>query len=68
MRRWRGLSGPRSPLVSLIRLSPDAVWAAYLCPLLCRFGTGAVYICEATIVGSYWGRTCGMELLRKRGR
>jgi len=36
-------------------LSPDALWAAYLYPLVGGFGFGAVYICEATIVGNYWG-------------
>ncbi len=36
-------------------LSPDVVWAAYLYPLLAGFGMGAAYICEATMVGNYWG-------------
>jgi sugar phosphate permease len=36
-------------------VSPDALWAAYLYPLVGGFGFGAVYICEATIVGNYWG-------------
>jgi MFS family permease len=36
-------------------LSPDAVWAAYLYPLVGGFGMGAVYISEATIIGNYWG-------------
>jgi MFS family permease len=35
--------------------SPDAMWAAYLYPLLSGFGLGAAYICEVTIVGNYWG-------------
>lgn len=35
--------------------SPDTLWAAYLYPLLGGFGFGAAYICEATIVGNYWG-------------
>ena len=36
-------------------VSPDAMWTAYLYPLLAGFGLGALYICEATIVGNYWG-------------
>jgi sugar phosphate permease len=35
--------------------SPDAMWVAYLYPPLAGFGMGAAYICEATIVGNYWG-------------
>jgi len=35
--------------------SPDAMWIAYLYPPLAGFGMGAAYICEATIVGNYWG-------------
>jgi len=35
--------------------SPEAMWAAYLYPLLGGFGFGAAYICEATMVGNYWG-------------
>jgi len=35
--------------------SPDAMWAAYLYPLLVGFGMGAAYICETTMVGNYWG-------------
>jgi len=35
--------------------SPDLMWAAYLYPLLAGFGMGAAYICEATMVGNYWG-------------
>jgi sugar phosphate permease len=36
-------------------ISPDRMWAAYLYPLLAGFGMGAAYICEATMVGNYWG-------------
>ena len=36
-------------------ISPDVMWAAYLYPLLGGFGMGAAYICEATMVGNYWG-------------
>ena len=36
-------------------VSPDAMWAAYLYPLLCGFGFGAAYICIPTIIGNYWG-------------
>jgi len=36
-------------------ISPDAMWAAYMYPLLAGFGMGAAYICEATMVGNYWG-------------
>ena len=36
-------------------ISPDVMWAAYLYPLLAGFGMGAAYICEATMVGNYWG-------------
>jgi sugar phosphate permease len=35
--------------------SPDLMWAAYAYPLLAGFGMGAAYICEATMVGNYWG-------------
>ena len=35
--------------------SPDALWIAYLYPPLAGFGMGAAYICEATMVGNYWG-------------
>ena len=36
-------------------VTPDIMWAAYLYPLLAGFGMGAAYICEATMVGNYWG-------------
>jgi MFS family permease len=36
-------------------VSPDVMWAAYLYPLLAGFGMGAAYICDATMVGNYWG-------------
>ena len=36
-------------------ISPDRMWAAYLYPLLAGFGMGAAYICEAIMVGNYWG-------------
>ncbi len=36
-------------------VTPDTMWAAYLYPLLAGFGMGAAYICEATMVGNYWG-------------
>jgi MFS family permease len=36
-------------------VTPDVMWAAYLYPLLGGFGMGAAYICEATMVGNYWG-------------
>jgi hypothetical protein len=31
------------------------MWAAYLYPLLAGFAMGAAYMCEATMVGNYWG-------------
>jgi len=31
------------------------MWVAYLYPVLVGFGFGALYICEVTIVGNYWG-------------
>ena len=36
-------------------ISPGVMWAAYMYPLLAGFGMGAAYICEATMVGNYWG-------------
>jgi len=36
-------------------VSPTAMWAAYLYPLLGGFGFGIAYICVPTIVGNYWG-------------
>ena len=36
-------------------VSPGAMWIAYLYSLLAGFGFGAIYICEATIIGNYWG-------------
>ena len=36
-------------------VSPDAMWAAYLYPLLAGFGLGSAYICMPTIIGNYWG-------------
>jgi len=38
-------------------VSPDAMWTAYLYPLLAGFGFGVVYICVPTIIGNYWGST-----------
>ncbi len=34
---------------------PEAMWVAYLYPLLAGFGFGASYICIPTITGNYWG-------------
>ncbi len=36
-------------------VSPEAMWIAYLYPLLAGFGFGVIYICEAAILGNYWG-------------
>lgn len=36
-------------------VSPDAIWGAYLYPLLAGFGFGTAYVCIPTIVGNYWG-------------
>ena len=36
-------------------VSPEAMWIAYLYPLLAGFGFGAAYICLPTITGNYWG-------------
>ncbi len=36
-------------------VSPDAMWTAYLYPLLAGFGFGAAYVCIPTITGNYWG-------------
>jgi len=36
-------------------VSPDAMWVAYLYPLLAGFGFGAFYICQAAIIANYWG-------------
>lgn len=36
-------------------VSPDAMWTAYLYPLLAGFGLGAAYVCMPTIIGNYWG-------------
>lgn len=36
-------------------VSPEAMWTAYLYPLLGGFGFGLAYICVPTIVGNYWG-------------
>ena len=36
-------------------VSPDAMWRAYLYPLLAGFGFGAAYVCIPTITGNYWG-------------
>jgi MFS family permease len=38
-------------------VSPDAMWTAYLYPLLAGFGFGVAYICVPTIIGNYWGST-----------
>ncbi len=36
-------------------VSPDAMWMAYLYPLLAGFGFGVAYVCFPTITGNYWG-------------
>ncbi len=36
-------------------VSPEAIWTAYLYPLLAGFGFGAAYVCIPTITGNYWG-------------
>jgi len=36
-------------------VSPEAVWVAYLYPLLAGFGFGVGYVCLPTIIGNYWG-------------
>jgi MFS family permease len=36
-------------------VTPEAMWTAYLYPLLAGFGFGAAYICIPTITGNYWG-------------
>jgi MFS family permease len=36
-------------------VSPEAMWTAYLYPLLAGFGFGVAYICIPTITGNYWG-------------
>ena len=36
-------------------VSPDALWTAYLYPLLAGFGFGAAYVCIPTLIGNYWG-------------
>jgi len=36
-------------------VSPDAIWIAYLYPLLVGLGFGATLVCVPTIVGNYWG-------------
>jgi MFS family permease len=36
-------------------VSPEAMWVAYLYPLLAGFGFGAAYVCIPTITGNYWG-------------
>ena len=36
-------------------VSPEALWAAYLYPLLAGFGFGVAYICIPTMLGNYWG-------------
>jgi MFS family permease len=47
-------------------VSPEAVWVAYLYPLLAGFGFGIAYVCVPTIIGNYWGypafaRIMGLE-------
>ncbi len=37
-------------------VSPDAMWTAYLYPLLAGFGNGLAYICIPTITSNYWGQ------------
>jgi len=36
-------------------VSPEAIWVAYLYPLLAGFGFGIAYVCVPTIIGNYWG-------------
>jgi MFS family permease len=36
-------------------VSPEAMWMAYVYPLLAGFGFGLTYICLPTIIGNYWG-------------
>jgi len=36
-------------------VSPEAMWIAYLYPLLAGFGFGAAYVCVPAITGNYWG-------------
>lgn len=36
-------------------VSPQALWVAYLYPLLAGFGFGTAYVCIPTIMGNYWG-------------
>ncbi len=36
-------------------VTPEAMWTAYLYPLLAGFGFGAAYICIPTITSNYWG-------------
>lgn len=36
-------------------VSPEAMWMAYLYPLLAGFGFGIAYVCFPTITGNYWG-------------
>ena len=36
-------------------VSPNAMWTAYLYPLLAGFGFGAAYVCIPAIIGNYWG-------------
>jgi len=38
-------------------VSPEAMWTAYLYPLLAGFGFGLAYICVPTIIGNYLGAT-----------
>ncbi len=38
-------------------VSPEAMWTAYLYPLLAGFGFGAFHVCIPTIIGNYWGST-----------
>ena len=36
-------------------VSPDAIWTAYLYPLLAGLGFGLCYVCIPTLIGNYWG-------------
>jgi len=36
-------------------VSPEALWIAWLYPLLAGFGFGASYVCIPTLIGNYWG-------------
>ncbi len=43
-------------------VSPEAMWMAYLYPLLAGFGFGLTYICIPTMIGNYWGANAFAEI------